>query len=247
VAAAGVVGQDIEREVIMEDSIVATTHSILGVNVERLKATDQLYLRLNMKRAVDLILACVLLVAILPAFSLIVLTIVLHGQSPFYSHKRVGWRGREFGCLKFRTMCRNADAVLEQLLQRDPAAKTEWETNRKLRRDPRVTYIGKLLRATSMDELPQLLNVLVGDMSLVGPRPVTRDELTAFYRGAAAACYKSVRPGITGLWQICGRSKVGYNNRVALDVAYTEGLSLKADMIILFRTIGVVFKQQGAW
>lgn len=209
--------------------------------------SNRIQVRDRAKRLLDFCAACVLIIIVLPLGCLLILAIVAGGQSPFYSHTRVGRGGREFGCLKFRSMRSNANFVFEQLLQRDPAAKIEWETNRKLRYDPRVTRIGRFLRATSLDELPQLINVLVGQMSLVGPRPVTRDELTEFYGPSGAAAYCSVRPGLTGLWQVSGRGEVGYDNRVALDMLYVQRLSLQTDFMILFQTIGVVIRQRGAW
>jgi exopolysaccharide production protein ExoY len=203
--------------------------------------------RPHAKRVFDFCAAIVLITISLPVICLIILAIVLGGQMPFYSHVRVGQSGREFGCLKFRSMCRDADIVLTQLLKRDPAAKSEWETNRKLRHDPRVTRVGRFLRATSLDELPQLINVLAGQMSLVGPRPVTRAELAKFYGSNEAAAYSSVRPGLTGLWQVRGRSELGYDNRVALDAFYAQHLSLRTDLLILVQTIDVVIRQRGAW
>jgi exopolysaccharide production protein ExoY len=199
------------------------------------------------KRAFDFFAAIVLIILVLPVVCLIVLALFLSVQTPFYSHVRVGKNGREFACLKFRSMRRNADVTLANLLQRDPAAKLEWETNRKLRDDPRVTRIGRVLRATSLDELPQLVNVLAGQMSLVGPRPVTGAELTKYYGPFEAAAYCSVRPGLTGLWQVKGRSELGYANRVALDTIYAQRLSLRTDLGILVQTIGVVVRQRGAW
>jgi exopolysaccharide production protein ExoY len=199
------------------------------------------------KRVFDFSAAIALIIVVLPLVCLIILTIILNGQRPFYSHVRIGRGGRQFGCLKFTTMRRDADATLAQLLQHDPAAKLEWETNRKLRRDPRITRIGRILRATSLDELPQLINVLVGQMSLVGPRPVTHAELTEFYGPLETAAYSSIRPGLTGLWQVSGRSEVGYESRVALDTLYAQRLSLRTDLMILVRTIDVVVRQRGAW
>jgi exopolysaccharide production protein ExoY len=199
------------------------------------------------KRIFDFCAAIVLITMVLPAVCLIMLAIVLGGQMPFYSHVRVGQGGRAFSCLKFRSMCRDADMKLAQLLQRDPAAKLEWETNRKLRNDPRITRVGRFLRVTSLDELPQLINVLSGQMSLVGPRPVTRSELAKFYGPLQAAAYSSVRPGLTGLWQVSGRSEVGYDSRAALDTHYVQHLSLRTDLVILVQTIDAVVRQRGAW
>ncbi len=199
------------------------------------------------KRSFDFSVALLLLLIILPLGLLIILIIATTGQSPFYSHVRLGRNARPFGCLKFRTMRRDADATLARLLERNPVAKTEWETRRKLRRDPRVTGIGRLLRATSLDELPQLINILIGQMSLVGPRPVTNEELIAFYGPAETAAYISVRPGLTGLWQVYGRSDASYDLRVSLDTLYVERMSFRMDVMILLRTVNVVLRQNGAW
>jgi exopolysaccharide production protein ExoY len=192
--------------------------------------------------------AAVLFMVILPLFLLILLSLICSVQSPFYSHVRIGRGRREFGCLKFRTMRSDAGIALAMLLEHNLAAKIEWETNRKLRRDPRVTRIGKLLRATSLDEVPQLFNIMMGQMSLVGPRPITKDEFSKFYAAAdVAASYCSVRPGLTGLWQVSGRSGTCYATRVALDVQYVQRLSLRTDLAILLRTLNVVIWQKGAW
>jgi len=202
-------------------------------------------LRPWMKRALDVAGAGLLLLAALPFFAAIALLVKLDGGPVFYAHRRVGRGGALFGCLKFRSMVADADQRLAALLARDPAARAEWDTTRKLRRDPRVTWVGRFLRASSLDELPQLFNVLRGEMSLVGPRPVMAGELVAHY-GAAAAHYLSVRPGITGLWQVSGRSDTSYAQRVALDVAYVSRPSLRADLRILLRTPLAVLSRRGA-
>ena len=142
----------------------------------------------------------------------------------------------------------DADRILAELLARDPSARAEWEATRKLRRDPRVTRIGRLLRATSLDELPQMINVFRGDMSLVGPRPVVQDELDQHYSPALAVNdYLSVRPGVTGLWQVSGRSNTGYRERVALDSDYARNPSLLRDLKILVLTVVVVLRCRGAY
>ncbi len=197
------------------------------------------------KRAMDIAIAAAALVVAAPFFLVVSLLVRADGGSAFYAHQRVGRGGRLFGCLKFRSMVADSQARLEALLASDPAAREEWETTRKLRRDPRITRIGHFLRATSLDELPQLINVLRGDMSIVGPRPVTADELDSFY-GAAAAHYLTVRPGITGLWQVSGRSETSYDQRVALDVAYVSQPSLLADLRILLKTPVAVLSRRGA-
>ncbi len=161
-------------------------------------------------------------------------------------HERIGRDGAPFPCLKFRTMVRDADRVLEEHLARDPAARAEWQAQRKLARDPRVTAIGNLLRRSSLDELPQLFNVLRGEMSLVGPRPVVRVELEEHYAGEAGSLYCRVRPGVTGLWQVSGRSGVSYRERVRLDTEYVRTGSLMLDVAILCRTPWAVLRARGA-
>lgn len=165
------------------------------------------------------------------------------GAFPVYGHRRIGRNGKPFRCWKLRTMIPNGDGVLRDLLARDSAAAAEWERSRKLRRDPRVTTIGRLLRVTSLDELPQLINVLSGQMALVGPRPITGAEIARY--GAAAGDYMSVLPGITGLWQIRGRSKLRLEERLQYDVLYSRSLSLIGDLQILWRTLHVVLSGTG--
>ena len=199
-----------------------------------------------LKRALDIVGAGSLLLMTLPVFLLLALLVRMDGGPAFYAHERVGRGARRFGCLKFRSMVTDSAARLEALLAHDPAARAEWEATRKLRHDPRITWIGRFLRASSLDELPQLLNVLRGEMSLVGPRPVIAAELAAHY-GAAAEHYLSVRPGITGLWQVSGRSSTSYATRVALDVRYATNPSLLGDLRILLRTPAAVLLRRGAY
>jgi len=197
------------------------------------------------KRVLDVLGAGALLLALAPVFVVLALVVRLDGGPAFYAHPRVGRGGRIFGCLKFRSMVTDSQERLAALLATDAAARAEWDATRKLRQDPRITRIGRFLRATSLDELPQLLNVLRGEMALVGPRPVVKAELDAHY-GAAAAHYIAVRPGITGLWQVSGRSDTSYAQRVALDVAYVSQPSLLADLRILLRTPLAVLSRKGA-
>ncbi|TDH64094.1 sugar transferase [Dankookia rubra] len=199
-----------------------------------------------LKRGLDILGAGLLLLLTAPAFALIALQVRADGGPVFYAHERVGRGGRRFGCLKFRSMVTDSQARLATLLDADPAARAEWEATRKLRDDPRITRIGRLLRATSLDELPQLINVLRGEMSLVGPRPVVAAELASHY-GTAAEHYLSVRPGITGLWQISGRSETSYDTRVALDTQYATNPSIWTDLRILLRTPVVVLSRRGAY
>ncbi len=203
--------------------------------------------RSGAKRAFDAITAGTVLLIISPIMLMIWIAVRFDGGPGFYGHRRVGHGGREFRCLKFRSMVTNADEVLRALLARDPAAREEWEKSRKLLRDPRVTRVGRFLRATSLDELPQLFNVLRGDMSLVGPRPVVRAEIDKFYHGTDREAYFSVRPGVTGLWQVSGRSDASYDQRVRLDCEYVMRASFAFDMLILCKTVAVVLKRRGAY
>lgn len=166
------------------------------------------------------------------------------GGSVFYGHRRIGFGGEVFRCWKFRTMVENGDTVLAEYFAQNPKARSEWEQEQKLENDPRITTIGHVLRKLSVDELPQLFNILVGDMSLVGPRPVVNDELKRY--GRTLRCYLSSRPGLTGLWQVSGRSDVSYETRVAFDQRYVETWSLPADFVIIFKTIPAVLLQKGS-
>jgi lipopolysaccharide/colanic/teichoic acid biosynthesis glycosyltransferase len=180
-----------------------------------------------------------------PFFLIVALLVRADGGPAFFAHQRVGRGGKLFGCLKFRSMVVDSQTRLEALLANDPTARAEWEATRKLKNDPRITRIGGFLRSTSLDELPQLINVLRGEMSLVGPRPVQEAEIDRYY-GASAAHYMAVRPGITGLWQVSGRSETSYESRVALDVSYVSRPSLLADLSILLRTPVAVLSRRGA-
>jgi lipopolysaccharide/colanic/teichoic acid biosynthesis glycosyltransferase len=203
-------------------------------------------LRPAVKRTLDILGAGALLLLALPAFLVIALMVKMDGGKVFYAHERVGRGGRLFGCLKFRSMVADSDRRLAALLATSATARAEWDSTRKLKNDPRITMIGRFLRASSLDELPQIINVLRGDMSLVGPRPVQASELAAFY-GPAAQHYMSVRPGITGPWQVSGRNDTSYAQRVALDVAYVTHPSILTDVKILLRTPIAVLARRGAY
>lgn len=198
------------------------------------------------KRAVDFLLALAGLFLLAPLFVLTAIAVKLSDGGPiFFSHKRVGFRGNSFGCLKFRTMRVDAAERLTAYLQSDPDIAKEWNATRKLKDDPRVTAIGTMLRRSSIDELPQLINVLRGEMSLVGPRPVVVDELTRY--GALVSLYLSARPGLTGLWQVSGRSDTSYDQRVRLDADYLSRFSLVADTEIILKTVPALFSQRGSY
>jgi lipopolysaccharide/colanic/teichoic acid biosynthesis glycosyltransferase len=195
------------------------------------------------KRAFDLGLAIFLLPVILPFIIVLSLFAMLDGGPAFFGQMRVGRGGRLFRCWKIRTMVVDAEARLARHLKDDPEAAAEWRAYRKLSADPRITRLGRFMRETSLDELPQIFNVLRGEMSFVGPRPVVEPEMEE-YRGYEWA-YKSVRPGITGLWQVSGRNDVSYAERVALDVRYARSRSLKLDLVIIVRTAGAVLNRTG--
>ncbi|WP_198374083.1 sugar transferase [Neoroseomonas rubea] len=199
-----------------------------------------------LKRGSDIAGAMTLLFILLPPLLILIFVVRLDGGPAFYRHTRVGLGGRPFRCVKFRTMVTAADQLLASHLATDAEAAREWSARRKLADDPRVTRIGKLLRATSLDELPQLLNVLRGEMSLVGPRPVVPEELQQHYGIQGETAYLATRPGITGLWQISGRSDTTYQQRVALDIRYVTEWSLLLDAMILLRTIPAVLARRGA-
>ncbi len=198
-----------------------------------------------LKRSSDIVGAALLLVVLSPVMLLIYIMIRKTGPQAVFSHQRVGERGKSFGCLKFRTMVVNAQEVLDELLKNDEIARKEWEKDFKLKSDPRITRIGAFLRKTSLDELPQLFNVLKGEMSLVGPRPVVDEEIKRY--GYGAEYYVSVRPGMTGLWQVNGRNDVDYGERIDMDVEYVKCWSFLKDIEILFKTVGVVFGKSGAY
>jgi lipopolysaccharide/colanic/teichoic acid biosynthesis glycosyltransferase len=197
------------------------------------------------KRVVDVIGSLLLAVLFSPLIGLVLTLAAVSGQSAIFRHRRVGRDGIEFDCLKFQTMVSDAEAVLKDILARDAGLRAEWERDHKLANDPRVTAFGKFLRSTSLDELPQLWNVLKGEMSLVGPRPVTREELLRY--GRNAVIYMMVRPGVTGLWQVSGRNNVEYRKRVAMDVCYVRKQSAVLDTWILFKTVIVVITRHGAY
>lgn len=199
------------------------------------------------KTIFDYVLTAVGTVIISPLLVYIAYRIKKEDPGPvFFAHWRIGKDGKPFPCYKFRSMVVNSQEMLAQYLAENPAAREEWERDFKLKDDPRVTPIGKTLRRTSLDELPQIFNVLRGEMSLVGPRPVLQEELDKYY-GETAKLYCSVKPGITGLWQVSGRSDLGYDERVALDATYIKYRSFWGDVVILWETIGVVLMKKGAY
>ena len=197
------------------------------------------------KRSIDVIGALFGLIFFAPFLIIVALAIYVGGGGPvIYAHRRIGKGGVAFDCLKFRTMARDGDAVLAAYLAANPEARREWAAARKLVHDPRVSCLGHLLRRTSLDELPQLWNVLRGDMSLVGPRPIVEDE--RHHYGQHMLSYCSVRPGLTGAWQVSGRSDTTYPERVAMDVNYVRSRTNRRDLLIMGRTVGVLISGRGA-
>jgi Undecaprenyl-phosphate galactose phosphotransferase WbaP len=198
------------------------------------------------KRSFDIAAAGSALLFLSPLLLILCLLVMADGGPAVFGHKRIGRNGRSFRCLKFRSMVPNSAEVLAKLLAEDPEAARSWAATRKLQNDPRITRVGKFLRGTSLDELPQLFNVLRGEMSLVGPRPVVQEELDQHY-GVAAINYMAVRPGITGLWQISGRSDTTYAERVQLDCRYVREFSFWGDLRILLKTVPAVLLGRGAY
>lgn len=195
------------------------------------------------KSIFDMLFALLVLPLIAPVVALLWLLVKRDGGPGFFAHPRVGRNGKVFLCWKLRTMVPDAAEQLNQLLDKDPEAAAEWERERKLVNDPRVTPLGDFLRRTSLDELPQIWNVLRGEMSFVGPRPVTRLELHKY--GYARADYKALKPGITGLWQVSGRNSLSYEERVALDSAYGDLRSLRTDLRVIGLTVFAVLGKTG--
>ena len=197
------------------------------------------------KRILDIIIAGAALIFLMPLILTVAFFIRLQDGGPaIYVQKRQGLNGQQFNCLKLRSMVLNSRERLEHILATDPEARKEWLETQKLTNDPRITALGQFIRQTSIDELPQLINVLRGDMSLVGPRPIVDNEIVKY--GDSFKQYCSVRPGLTGLWQVKGRSDTTYDERVALDVEYARTWSVLLDLKILFWTIPAVVLSRGA-
>ncbi len=226
--------------------MVGARHTYLGQETVMLSYRNNLRkpIARAAKLAFDVAAASAAILVLAPLMLIIAAVVGLDGGPVFYAHTRIGARGRVFRCLKFRSMVTDSEAALQALFARDPEAVEEWARTQKLRRDPRVTWIGRLLRKTSLDELPQLLNVLRLEMSLVGPRPIVSLEIPKY--GEDIAYYYETRPGITGLWQVSGRSDTTYAQRVRLDSFYVKNWSIWQDFSIIARTIPAVVSGRGA-
>lgn len=201
--------------------------------------------RSHLKRALDIVLSATALIFLIPLLLLLALAVLVTlGRPVIFRHSRLGLNGKPFSCLKFRSMVRDADIRLKRHLAANPEAALEWAAQYKLKHDPRITPLGHFLRRTSFDELPQLINILMGDMSLVGPRPIVPDELVRY--GDRAGQLLSVRPGLTGLWQVSGRNDLSYEMQVALDIHYIQNWTFTGDLKIIAKTIPAVLTQRGA-
>lgn len=194
------------------------------------------------KRTFDAAMVLLTLPVTLPVILLLAAVLLVRGGKPFYLQKRLGLDGKVFNIIKLRSMVIDADARLEEYLASDPKMRAEWDTKQKLENDPRITKFGRFLRATSLDELPQLINVLIGDMSLVGPRPMMVDQLDKYGNPKS---YFAVRPGITGVWQVSGRNETSFAYRNVLDRKYKTTMSMATDLALLFKTVDVVLKRTG--
>ncbi len=193
------------------------------------------------KRFLDIVLAIIAILPLLAIMVILVPLILLDGGSPIYFQKRIGRNGKTFRMWKLRSMVPNADRALSAFLDENPAARAEWDHSQKLVHDPRITFVGRFIRKTSLDELPQLWNVLKGDMSLVGPRPMMLCQ-RRLYPGTA---YYALRPGITGFWQISARNKSSFADRASFDADYLNDLSMRTDLKVMLRTVGVVLRGTG--
>ncbi|MEC5317856.1 undecaprenyl-phosphate galactose phosphotransferase WbaP [Brenneria populi subsp. brevivirga] len=213
---------------------------ILRVSNNLAKRTSRI-----LKRTFDIVGAAGIVICLSPLLLVLAYLVSKDGGNAIYGHERVGRDGKKFKCLKFRSMVMNSQEVLQQLLASDPEARAEWDKDFKLKNDPRITRVGHFIRKTSLDELPQLFNVLKGEMSLVGPRPVIEKELERY--AGDVDYYLMAKPGMTGLWQVSGRSDVDYDTRVYFDAWYVKNWSLWNDIAILFKTINVVLKRDGAY
>ncbi|WGE54976.1 undecaprenyl-phosphate galactose phosphotransferase WbaP [Actinobacillus equuli subsp. equuli] len=228
---------------------------LYGTDMSFLFSHEMLLLRINnnlakrssriLKRMMDLVGSISIIILLSPVLLTLYFLIKKDGGNAIYGHRRIGQNGKPFDCLKFRSMVVNSKEVLEELLATNPEARAEWEKDFKLKNDPRITKVGAFIRKTSLDELPQLFNVLKGEMSLVGPRPIIKDELERYDQDVDY--YLMAKPGMTGLWQVSGRNDVDYDTRVYFDAWYVKNWSLWNDVAILFKTVNVVLNRDGAY
>lgn len=212
------------------------------INTRPAYGTRPSFYRATGKRVFDLALILLFLPIWVPVIAICALALWIEGGTPFYRQDRLGKGGKRFSILKLRTMVMDADARLARLLAEDADLKHEWDTTQKLKDDPRITPVGRFLRKTSLDELPQLWNVVTGEMSLVGPRPMMPEQLSIY---GSPAAYFAMRPGITGVWQVSARNEDHFSLRANLDETYAQTVSFSGDISLLYRTMGVVMRQTG--
>lgn len=229
----------------MKHSIASTADNISFSEKSLQKRLTNSPLGGKLKRGFDIFSSGVALLLLAPLMIGVAIAVCMTSKgSAFYGHTRIGHAGKRFKCWKFRSMVTNGDEVLSKYLNNNPEAQKEWDETQKLRNDPRVTSIGRVLRALSIDELPQLINIFIGDMSVVGPRPVIESELARY--GVSATHYLRARPGLTGLWQISGRSDVSYHRRILMDRYYVTNWSFLSDIAIILRTLPAVIMARGS-
>lgn len=219
-----------------------TFHAIPVRPISANGAAPTFYTRIG-KRVLDVVLAIVLGILLLPIIAVLFFVARSDGGPAFFAHKRVGQNGKPFYCLKMRTMVLNAEEKLGEYLKNNPEAAAEWAKTQKLADDPRITEVGRFLRKTSLDELPQIWNVLKGDMSFVGPRPIVEAELEHY--GPLADMYLSMKPGVTGHWQVFGRENGCYTERRNMDRAYSRQMSIAKDLELIARTATVIVRPTG--
>ena len=227
----------------MKDAV--ETASVAGIESKSIRKSIKLGIYITIKRIFDLFCSLFGIVMMIPVTLIVKIAYMFSGdfKSIFYRQERIGKNGKKIGIFKFRSMIPNAGEILQELLK-DPKYKAEWDENQKFENDPRITKVGKILRKTSLDELPQFINVFINDMSLIGPRPLVEGELDA--HNGNHEIYEKVKPGITGWWACNGRSATTYRERLELEYFYVKNRSLKLDIKCIFRTIAAVLKKEGA-
>lgn len=222
------------------DANIQNTKELTKIEIDNMEIKGKIYR--GFKRIVDIVLGCIGLVLLSPVFLILAICIKIDSKGPvIFAHKRIGKNGKEFNMYKFRSMYENAEEMIENFSEEQ---KREWQENFKLENDPRITRVGKFLRKTSLDELPQIINIIKGDLSIIGPRPIVDEELEKY--GKNKDKFLSITPGLTGYWQANGRSNTTYEERMQMELYYIDNQSLLLDIKIFFKTIVSVIKKEGA-
>ena len=222
------------------DANIQNTKELTKIEIDNMEIKGKIYR--GFKRIVDVVLGCIGLVLLSPVFLILAICIKIDSKGPvIFAHKRIGKNGKEFNMYKFRSMYENAEEMIENFSEEQ---KREWQENFKLENDPRITKVGKFLRKTSLDELPQIVNIIKGDLSIIGPRPIVDEELEKY--GENKEKFLSITPGLTGYWQANGRSNTTYEERMQMELYYIDNQSLLLDIKIFFKTIVSVIKKEGA-